>query len=93
MYDINLKNIANGFYNFILNKEEELYKERIEICRKCKLFKNDKILGDVCNEKLYLNPDTDKISKIELPGYGKGCGCVLEAKCRVRNARCSVNKW
>lgn len=44
--------IAEGFYNNITNKQQDLYRERIKICRKCKLLKIDDIFGEVCNSKL-----------------------------------------
>lgn len=90
---MSISQIAEGFYNNLVKNEQELFNYRIEICKQCKLFKKDNILGDICNSKLYLNPDTDEISTIRKKGFNKGCGCVLKAKCRVRSSVCPNNKW
>lgn len=76
-----------------MNKDEDLYKKRIAICHECKLFWKDKLFGEVCNSSLYLNPITNETSKIKLPGFKHGCGCVLASKCRVKEAHCPLNKW
>lgn len=34
---MNAKDIAKGFFNNLTNREDLLYKERIAICRSCKL--------------------------------------------------------
>jgi len=38
-----LAQITEGFYNSLLNKKEDLYNSRIEICRRCKLIILDNI--------------------------------------------------
>lgn len=78
-----IQQIAKGFLNNLLNKEDELYKERIKICRQCKLKYNDKIFGESCNSTIYLNPITDEISKKPKEGFKNGCGCILRSKARV----------
>ena len=90
---INLPQIAKGIYNNILKKEEELYIQRITICKSCKLFKNDKLFGEICNPSLYLNPITNEISKVEKEGFKEGCSCLLKNKCRVSDAECPNGKW
>ncbi len=47
-----LQQIAEGTFNNITNKKQDLYRERIKICRSCKLIKTDDIFGEVCNGKL-----------------------------------------
>lgn len=79
--------------NNILGKEEQLYQDRIKICRGCKLLTEESMLGEVCNSKLYLNPSTNTISSTNRPGFYKGCGCVLGSKTRVSNAHCPAGKW
>lgn len=44
-----IQQIAQGFYNNLLNKEDDLYQERIKICRSCNLIKVDKIFGEECS--------------------------------------------
>lgn len=90
---MSVSQIAEGFYNNATNKKEELFNERIEICKRCKLIKSDKIFGDICNSRLYLNPKTDETSKENKEGFLRGCGCVLKAKTRVESAHCPVGKW
>lgn len=85
--------IISGTLKNLLNRDEELYKTRISICRECKLFKIDKLFGEVCNSEIYLNPKTNEISPIPKTGFAHGCGCVLGSKCRVQEAHCPVGKW
>lgn len=90
---MSINQIAKGFYNNATNKEQELFNKRILICRECKLLKIDKVFGEMCNARLYLNPATNETSLIALNGYTQGCGCVLKAKTRVKEAKCPVGKW
>lgn len=89
---IPVKQVAEGIYNNLTNKEEELYNQRIEICRKCKLITKDAIFGEKCNSNLYLNPITDNISLVPKEGFYRGCGCILNLKCRVPQAQCPIKK-
>ena len=84
--------IVKGFYNNIVNKEEDLFQSRIEICRKCKLHKDDPVFGEACNSNLYLNPVTDETSKTPKIGFYNGCGCILASKCRVPEAECPLKR-
>ena len=85
--------IAKGFYNNLLNKEEVLYQERYFICKACKLIKVDKIFGEICNSTLYLNPKTNEISNVEKEGFKNGCSCVLRSKLRNVESECPLGKW
>lgn len=89
----NPSDIATGFYNKLLNKKQGLQKERMSICRSCKLYKDDEIFGEMCNKKLYLNPETNEVSKDIKSGFYRGCGCLLDAKTRVERTKCPINKW
>lgn len=66
-----LKNIIKGWYYKIFNKNEQLAKKRISICRGCTSKMHIDMVGDICAE----------------------CGCVLEAKARVKDEQCELNKW
>ena len=90
---LDVTQIAEGFVNNALNKEQDLFKERISICRRCQLHKIDTIFGEVCNKKLYVNPKTNEISNIIKEGFYNGCGCVLASKARVPRANCPLNRW
>ena len=85
--------IVKGFTNSALRRERDLDLKRIAICKKCKLYKVDGIFGPVCNSGLYLNPKTDETSRTKKIGFIKGCGCNLNAKTRVPEAKCTVDKW
>ena len=50
-------------------------------------------MGGICNPKLYLNPKTGDVSTKYKDGYGKGCGCRLQAKTKLTGARCPNDKW
>ena len=50
----------------------EYITERTKICRSCPICDTDK---EICNAKLYLNPETNDVSTTPKPGYIKGCGC------------------
>jgi len=89
----NIGNIAKGFYNNLLGKEEDLYKQRYSICKNCKLLKVDSIFGEICNSTLYLNIVTNVISPIEKEGFKNGCACVIKSKLRVKETNCPLNKW
>jgi hypothetical protein len=85
--------IVEGSYNNLTNKKEELYNERMKICRECKLMKMKGAFGEICNPRLYLNPDTNEVSKTPQEGFYRGCGCVLGSKTRVLRAKCPAKKW
>jgi hypothetical protein len=87
-----MKNIIKGHVNEMINSEEELYNERISICKSCMLYKHT-VLGPICNSNLYLNTETQDVSTTEKPGYTRGCGCRLNAKTRIPESSCPVNKW
>lgn len=84
--------IIEGTINNILNKRNELYNERIKICKECPLVMQG-MFGEECNPRLWLNPETNKISKKKIDGYVTGCGCLLRSKTRVESAKCPANKW
>ncbi len=66
--------------------------EKINICKNCPLYKRV-IGGAICNNKLWLDPITNKTSLIPQEGYFKGCGCVLDSKWKSPTSHCPVNKW
>ena len=89
---MSINQIAEGFFNSIFERKESLYEERIKICRNCPLIRIDKLFGEVCNPRLYINRNGD-VSKHPQKGYVKGCGCILTSKTRVDSAHCIINKW
>lgn len=87
-----LSQIMEGTFNNVTNRKEDLYNERIKICRGCKLLKKDEFFGEMCNSKLWVNPETDEVSYIPKDGFQRGCGCILKSKTRVPEAQCPIKK-
>ena len=71
---------------------EELSAKRIAICRNCPLYK-ESVLGEVCNSKKYLNPETGESSFFPKDGYVKGCNCLLDKKTKNPASHCVAKKW
>lgn len=84
--------IIKGHYNELVNNEEELHKQRMKICKECALFKMTE-LGPICNSGLYLNVQTNVAQIKKEDGLKKGCGCRLNAKTRLVDAKCPTGKW
>ena len=89
---LNVKDILDGLTNEMLGLNKNVSKPRLEICKKCQLYK-ETALGPVCNSKLCVNQETGEISKKKLDGFICGCGCRLNAKTTLMNASCPLNKW
>jgi hypothetical protein len=93
---MSVKQIIEGHSNEVTKKNQNLYDERMPICEKCPLYKKTFLknyFGPICNSNLYLNPETNKVSYLEKEGTFNGCGCRLEAKVRVQDAKCPAGKW
>ena len=76
-------NIIKGHINEVLKKEQDLYLYRIEICKECPLYTKTKI-GHLCDKAKSINKDGKMIH---------GCGCRLDAKVRLFDEKCILNKW
>lgn len=72
---------------------QELFNERMEICKKCPLYKEDKIRGPICDSNKFISSDGTKWSWFRKEGYIRGCGCHLTSKIRSQNNSCIVGKW
>ena len=88
-----LSAILNGHTNELLGLNKNISLVRLNICKKCKLYKNSSLLGEICNNKLWINPKNEDISTEYKDGYIKGCGCRLRAKTTLVNATCPIGKW
>lgn len=93
MFGVNVKHIAKGWANDALGRGEQLYKERIAICRTCPLYKSNSMFGPQCDGSKCLDLKTGEVTHI--PGKGRvcGCSCYLDKKTRVKEAKCVLNKW
>lgn len=88
-----ITDIISGHINEVLGKNEELSEHRLEICKKCPLYK-ETYIGPICNPELYINiTDKESISNKPKIGYRQGCNCRLTAKSRLPNAKCIISKW
>lgn len=88
-----LSAILNGHTNEMLGLNKNMSEARIRVCKECKLYKKSVIFGEICNSKLWLNPDNGDISTEKKDGYINGCGCRLRAKTTLPNEFCPVGKW
>ena len=88
-----MKDILEGHLKELFNKEEDLSKQRLIICKLCPLYKIDPLLGEVCNSKLYFNPETNETATYPRKGYTNGCNCRIQAKSQLISAKCPLNKW
>lgn len=88
-----LNAILKGHINEVLGLNTDMYSSRIQICKKCPLYKIHLKMGEICNSKLWYNPETEDISEIYKDGYINGCGCRLGAKTRLPNESCPAGKW
>lgn len=93
MFGYNIKDITKGFTKQILGQNQELYDQRISICKSCPLYTNDSIFHGKCDGSKCLDLKTNQVTHI--PGKGRvcGCGCNLNAKLRLENVKCVLNKW
>lgn len=72
---------------------QELYMERMAICKKCGLYKETPG-GPICNPKLYISKeDKESISFTPRIGYVRGCGCMLTKRNRLSGAKCVCGLW
>lgn len=83
--------IIQGHANELLGRNSDISELRMKVCQRCPIFYNN--MGGICNPHLYIHPDTEDVSVYEKPGYVKGCGCRLQAKTRLIDAKCIINKW
>lgn len=84
--------IAQGHFNEITKRENELHDSRMEICKDCPLFTQTS-LGGMCDAKKCLNQSTGEIGSYPGQNIICGCGCRLDAKTRLKYAHCVLNKW
>lgn len=74
-------------------KQEELSKERLEICKQCPIYKEDPLRGPTCDSNKFISPDGTKWSYLKKDGYVRGCSCRLASKTRNPNNHCIISKW
>lgn len=96
MFGINsfhqVKEIAEGHWNEFTGKEQDLSKQRLEICSTCPLI-SETALGPICDSSKCWDTINEKV--VSYPGENIvcGCGCRLQAKTSLKNAKCVLGKW
>lgn len=84
-------NILIGHGNELFNLNGDISQKRLNICLTCPIYSPK--LGGICNNKLWINPQTDDVRFEETPGYVRGCGCRLKAKTTIPSESCVAGKW
>lgn len=82
--------IAEGWTNDFLGKEQELSDMRMKICRKCPLYNKE---TDRCDSKKCYNKETGELSTSPGNGFICGCGCYMAKASRVKNKKCVLGRW
>lgn len=88
---MDIGDIIHGHVNEFLNVNADISTPRLQICFACPLYSTK--LGGLCNNRLWLNPNTGDVSTTEKEGYKRGCGCRLRSKTRLPHAVCPLGKW
>lgn len=70
---------------------EKFIEDRIAICQKCAISRMTEF-GLKCDERKYLNPETNESSFFKKDGWKKGCGCLIQVKIKNSNNHCPANK-
>ena len=86
---INIGDIIKGHTNELLGLNKDISSIRLDICKKCPLYKAT-LAGAICNNKLWYNPETGEISNTKKDNYIRGCGCRLAAKTTIPYMTCPV---
>lgn len=82
--------IAQGWTNDLLKREQELFESRMKICKECPLYNEN---TDRCDVSRCINIKTNEMAL----GPGKdivcGCNCYMNKKTRVPSSHCVMKKW
>lgn len=84
-------NIIKGHFNELLGLNKDISEGRLQICWQCPLYSPK--YGGLCNNKLWINLETGDVSTEQKEGYKRGCGCRLNAKTKLLNGSCPIDKW
>jgi hypothetical protein len=91
MFGINTRDVIKGHVNELLGRERDLSETRMRICRSCPLFTD--IMGGICDSKKCVDKTTNKLQYAPGENTICGCSCRLEAKSRLKKAKCVLDKW
>lgn len=76
------------------NNQSDFLKERLAICNVCPLCNKDR--GEnywICTPYVWLNVETNEVSKKYKPGFKNGCGCAIHRKVKHKFNKCPLGKW
>lgn len=94
MFGINsfhqVKEIAEGYTNWALGRENDLADKRMTICLKCPLYNS---ATDKCDSSRGINTKTGEVVKYPGEDIVMGCGCVMSAATRSTSKKCVLGKW
>jgi hypothetical protein len=82
-------NVVKGNASKLVGADVDLPAARKEICKKCLIYSRE----GLCNNKLYLNPETNDVAVEPAEGYVRGCGCVIDVKTKNPTSHCPAKKW
>lgn len=69
-------------------EQQKVFDSRARICLNCPLK-----VGNTCNPKMSINPQTMETSITPKVGYKFGCGCRLSAKQKSPSSKCPAGFW
>lgn len=85
--------IVEGHYKELTKQENDLYTQRIAICKTCPLYSVVDGLGEICDPKKCWNEKEQILETYPSNNNICGCACRLAAKTRVKHAKCVLSKW
>jgi hypothetical protein len=63
---------------------------RLSICKHCGIYDPER---ELCNDALFVHPETNDVSTKPKPGYFRGCACYIPRKVLNSKAKCPAGKW
>lgn len=94
MFGINsfeqVEQIAEGWTNYALGRENELSEQRMKVCIECPLYNKS---TDRCDAKKCYNPEKNEMGTTPGNGFICGCNCYMKKATRSINKKCVLNKW
>lgn len=73
--------------------DKSLIEERMNICKKCPIYKEHSIHGGICDSSKYISKDGQRWSYFKKDGFVKGCGCKLNNKTKYSTNHCIIDLW
>lgn len=74
-------------------ENDNFKEERLKICDVCPLCNKDRGKLWICNPYLWINIETNEVSKKYKQGFKNGCGCNINTRISAKFKTCPVGKW